>query len=120
MVSRAITSQSVTVAVVVGSAIVVLLLLLFNVIPSLLAFPIFLLPISLYLVIMAAGNVSSEKMTHTYYLVWSGVAMAILVPWLTVYIFPNLVLALVEVLVIFLVYYYLNRFLSSAESSISK
>ncbi len=120
MASRAAVSQSVTVAVVAGSAIAVLLLLLFSVIPSILAFPIFLLPISLYLAIMAAGNVSLEKMTHTYYLVWSGVAMAILVSWLTVYIFPNPILATVEVLVIFLVYYYLNRFLSSAERPISK
>jgi len=101
------------VTVVFGSAIIILFLTLVNLVPFILVFPAYLLPISLYLVIMSIKEVDERRITHTYYLVWSAVALTISVGWITFYFFQNPLMTVIEVLLIFLGYYYINRLLST-------
>jgi hypothetical protein len=83
-----------------------------NVIPAIISLPLFLVLISIYTTIVGLRAKKVRTPSHTYSLVWSGIMLSVGIAWLLLYRGLDIIMALISVLVIILVYVYLNHFKS--------
>jgi hypothetical protein len=107
-----LSNNVITVTVIILILISLGMLMEVKVIPPTISLPLFLVLISIYMTILGLKSKLGRTPSHTYNLVWAGIMLSIGIAWLLLYQGADIIMALISVLIIVLVYVYLNHFKS--------
>lgn len=107
-----LSNNVITVTVIILVLISLGILMEVKVIPPIIGLPLFLVLISIYTTIIGLKSKMGRTPSHTYGLVWSGIMLSVGAAWLLLYQGVDIIMALISVLIIILVYVYLNHFKS--------
>ncbi len=107
-------SNATTATVIILDAIGIFALLQLNIIPIVLAVPMFLIPISLYTTALGINKkMHSVERDYGYHFTWSAIMLAIGVACIVFYEKAGITVSIISVLAIILGYIYLNKIKSS-------
>ena len=100
----------VAVTVVILVTLGVAFLVLLNIIAPILSIPVFLVPISVYMTFVGFKEPKGGDITpnYAYLLAWASVLLAVGSTWLVFIVSQNTVMAIMDILIIALVYVYIG------------
>ncbi len=107
---QGIPAYIVAVTVVILVTLGVAFLVLLNIIAPILSIPVSLVPISVYMTFVGFKEPKGGDITpnYAYLLAWAGVLLAVGSAWLVFIVSQNIVVAIMDILIVALVYVYLN------------
>ncbi|MGI0046008.1 MAG: hypothetical protein ACREBB_02305 [Nitrosotalea sp.] len=108
-------SNTTTTTVVILAIIAVAALLQIHVIPLVLSFPLFLIPVAIYTTIVGLKSRYEPHKTedHSYHFTWAAIMLSVGVGWIILYEGTGVIIGAIAVLSITLGYVYLNKVKSS-------
>ncbi|MDE1861937.1 MAG: hypothetical protein KGI33_03385 [Thaumarchaeota archaeon] len=107
--------RTTAVTVVAASVVAVAMLLWAHTIPAIVAFPLFLIPVSAYVTVLGvrARHVKRGETSHTYHFIWAAVMMVVGAGWIVLYEGAGPIIGAVVMICIALGYLYLDKAKSS-------
>lgn len=112
--TRKISDSTTAVTVIILDAIGVFALLQLNMVPIILATPLFLIPVSIYTTALGISKRRHGiKYDYGYHFAWSAIMLAIGAGWILLYEKMGVVISIIAVLAVVLGYVYLNKIKSA-------